>query len=77
MSAFGDTVEALRVRPYTPKLEIYCEECGDVIKATGGKSPKQIAASTKSKYGVELCAACATQKFEEMKEEATDENNED
>lgn len=82
VSAFGDTVEALRVRDYAPKLEIYCEECGEVIKATGGKSPRQIAASTKSKYGVELCASCATQKFEEMKKEeaeeaVADENNED
>lgn len=83
VSAFGDTVEALRVRPFEPKVEIYCDSCGQPIKASNGKSPRQIAASTKDKYGMELCAACAMKKFEEMKNEeaseevASDENNED
>ena len=79
VNAFGDTVEALRVRPYAPKEEFYCDDCGAVIKASNGKSPRQIAASTKSRYGVELCAACATKRFEEKKaeEESVDENNED
>lgn len=68
VSAFGETVDALRVRPYAPKNELYCEECGAEIKAAGGKSPRQIAASTKAKYGMELCGDCAVAKFEASKD---------
>lgn len=74
VSAFGETVDALRVRPYAPKEELFCQDCGSLIKAANGKSPRQIAASTKSKYGMELCGDCAVQKFEESKAE---ENNVD
>lgn len=72
VSAFGETVDALRVRPYAPKEEIFCQECGALIKASNGKSPKQIAASTKSRYGMELCGDCAVRKFEESKAEEVD-----
>lgn len=70
VSAFGETVEALRVRPYAPKEEILCSDCGSAIKANSGMSPRQIAAYTKDKYGQILCADCATKKSEELKEEA-------
>ena len=77
VNAFGDTVEALRVRPYTPKTEIYCDDCGAPIKAKYGKSPRQLAAYTKEQYGVELCADCATKRAEAKKaEEITDETGE-
>lgn len=72
VSAFGETVDALRVRPYAPKEEIFCGDCGSLIKASSGKSPKQIAASTKSRYGMELCGDCAVRKFEESKAEEAD-----
>lgn len=69
VSAFGETVDALRVRPFPPKLEIFCEECGQVIKAAHGKSPRQLAAYTKEKYGAQLCAECATDKAKAQEEQ--------
>ena len=69
VSAFGETVDALRVRPYAPKEELFCEKCGSLIKATNGKSPRQIAASTKARYGQELCGECAIKAHEAAKVE--------
>ena len=53
VSAFGETVDALRVRPYAPKEELFCGDCEGPIRAANGKSPKQIAESTKTKYDKE------------------------
>lgn len=69
VSAFGETVDALRVRAYAPKEELFCGDCGVEIKAANGKSPKQIAASTKAKYGVSVCGDCAVKRFEDSKAE--------
>lgn len=78
VSAFGKTTMAVRVRTYAPKEEFFCEECGAEIKASNGKSPRQIAASTRARYGKQLCADCATKRFEEQKAEDTvNEDNED
>lgn len=78
VSAFGKTTMAVRVRTYPPKEEIYCDKCGGPIKAAHGKSPRQLAAYTKDKYGAELCATCATRHAQEEKKEGEDinENNE-
>jgi len=62
---FGKEGEAVRVREYAPKDEIFCEECGQVIKASNGMSPNAIAKYTKEKYGKQLCAACAKKAKEE------------
>ena len=59
VSAFGETVEALRVRPYAPKEEIYCEKCGQAIRAAYGMNPLKLAMYTREKYGRQLCADCA------------------
>ena len=60
VSAFGDVVDALRVRPYKVKVEaVFCEECGAEIKAAIGMSPKQVADYTTKKYGRPLCSECA------------------
>lgn len=87
VTAFGETGLAVRVREFAPKEEIFCTDCGVAIKAANGKSPRQIAASTKAKYGVELCADCATKRYEAKKAESvteeplraekTNEDNED
>lgn len=76
VSAFGETVDALRIRPYAPKEELFCGDCGAEIKAANGKSPKQIAASTKTRYGMELCGDCAVKRFEESKAEEVEEESE-
>lgn len=59
VDAFGERVEAVRVRPITPKESIVCESCGQIVKAFGGKSPRALAKYTKEKYGRILCADCA------------------
>ena len=64
VSAFGDTTEAIRIRPYAPrveaKVELICEECGQVVKGANGMDAEQIANYTKNKYGKQLCTDCAT-----------------
>lgn len=62
VKAFGDVVEALRVRKFLPKLiEIKCKKCGNGITAANNMSAEQLAAYTLKKYKQEMCAACATE----------------
>lgn len=66
--AFGDLVEALRVRKFAPKQqvqskaessELICESCGNKIQPQFGMTPQQIADSTKQRYGKCMCGSCA------------------
>ncbi len=73
VTAFGGTTDALRIRPYPPKVtEAICECCGQVIKAHGGYSVNKIVTMSKSKYGEALCWDCAKERKESEGE--TDEN---
>ena len=68
VSAFGETVDALRVRPYPPKTEEYvCRDCGCVIEDEGKYTARAIAQSARSRFGRELCMDCA-RKAKEKKE---------
>lgn len=64
--AFGDVVDALRIRRYAPKqtatahAELICADCGKPITDAYGMSAAQVADSTSKKYGRPLCADCAT-----------------
>ena len=64
--AFGDVVDALRIRRYAPKqtstahTDLICEGCGKSIQAAYGMSAENVAESTAKKYGKRLCADCAT-----------------
>ena len=64
--AFGDVVDALRIRRYAPKqtapanAELVCADCGKPITDAYGMSAAQVADSTSKKYGRPLCADCAT-----------------
>jgi hypothetical protein len=64
--AFGDVVDALRIRRYAPKqtstahAELVCADCGKPITDAYGMSAAQVADSTAKKYGRPLCADCAT-----------------
>ena len=64
--AFGDVVDALRIRRYAPKqtatanAELVCADCGKPITDAYGMSAAQVADSTNKKYGRPLCADCAT-----------------
>ena len=65
VSAFGEKVEALRVRKALPEeAKIACEECGQFIQPAFNMSAAQLAAYTKKKYGKQLCAECAKEKKE-------------
>jgi len=75
VSAFGETVDALRVRNYAPKTsELICSDCGCTITGAGSYSARAIAERAKSKYGVFLCVDCGKKRLEaEQTEEAIDE----
>lgn len=83
VSAFGETVDALRVRPYPPKTKEYiCQECGAVIEGFKTYTPRQMAEQAKSKYGKYLCMDCAKEAKEaaeaaEKEGDLLNENHED
>jgi len=66
VKAFGEVVEALRIREYVPKVKekinvpLDCELCEKPITGINGISPESISMATKKKYGNHLCSDCAT-----------------
>lgn len=69
--AFGEMVDALRVRDFAPRdAEIICHDCQKPITAAFNLPAEEIAARSKKTYGVELCASCS-QLRKKAKEEAT------
>ena len=77
VKAFGDVVEALRVRNRIPNIQTVtlpkCEICGNDIQSLSSMTAEQVASYTKNKYGQALCTACATKKAQEVKNNAVDE----
>lgn len=73
VKAFGEVVEALRIRPFLPKIEsdkpILCAECGKNINAYGKMNPQQVAEYTQKQYGKPLCSECASKLAEAKKAE--------
>lgn len=63
VKAFGEDVEAVRVKPKLPG-EI-CEGCGKEIRAGSGRSAAEIADLSVQKYGKMLCLECAKKLKEE------------
>ncbi|HKM00875.1 MAG TPA: hypothetical protein VJ083_02350 [Sedimentibacter sp.] len=60
VKAFGDVVEALRIRTKIPSTkQLKCECCGSVIVGTSTKTADEIAKMGKDFYGKELCLKCA------------------
>lgn len=65
VKAFGGIVDAIRIRPFKPKPSQpvpNCSECSHPIEAAYGRSPEALAAYTKEKFSVPLCASCAAKK---------------
>jgi hypothetical protein len=64
VKAFGDTVDALRIRPFIPKaagkVDTVCADCNKPIADYQGVSAEQLAAATYKKYGKALCYDCST-----------------
>jgi len=79
IKAFGEIYDALRVKNILPTEKQIplpkCEICGKDINAVGGMTALQTATYTKSKYGKQLCADCATAENQKLKGEADSENN--
>lgn len=60
--AFGDVVDAIRVRPFKPKAAApvpKCSDCGGEIKPAYGKTAQGMADYTLERFKVALCADCA------------------
>lgn len=72
VKAFGELVDALRIRPFIPKQkdsaanDHYCADCGKKIEPFGKMDAEQLAKYTYEKYGKELCADCAKAEAERM-----------
>jgi hypothetical protein len=69
VKAFGDTVDALRIRPTAPRQEVIstkCADCKNDIQAFGAMTAEKMATYTTQNYGKALCSECAT-KIKEAK----------
>ena len=61
IKAFGEFVDAIRVRPFLPlEKELLCADCGKKIEAFGKTSAEVVAKHTLNTYGRMLCSECAT-----------------
>lgn len=63
VKAFGDVVDALRIRPKIPQVAITatkCVDCNAEIQPAGKMNAQQVANYTYQKYGKQLCSDCAT-----------------
>lgn len=68
VKAFGDVVDALRVRKFIPAENVpKCESCSGEIQPRGNMDAASMAKYTAQKYGKALCAACATQLAAQIK----------
>ena len=65
VKAFGETVEALRIKPEIPKVTIkpektfVCADCGKTITAVGSLSATEAAQRSQNRFGKVLCVDCA------------------
>lgn len=91
VKAFGSIHDALRIRSVIPKgnaepavaeeAPILCQDCGNPITAAYGRTPAQLAAHTRSKFGRALCCDCAVAASamgkQQEEEDVTDQKEED
>lgn len=54
--AFGDLVEAVRIRPVKPFV---CSDCKGIITGYGDMTHAEVREHTRKTYGRQLCAECA------------------
>ena len=75
VKAFGDVVDALRIRPFIPKPPVngapVCSDCENPVKAFDKYSAAAMAEYTTNKYGRPLCSDCA-KKAQEQQQKAVD-----
>ena len=74
VKAFGDVVDALRIRPYIPEEQTpdkpICADCNNEIQGFDKYSATQIAERNQRKYGKPLCVPCAKKRAEKEKAES-------
>lgn len=75
VKAFGDVVDAVRIKQVVPRdaaaKPIYCEVCKKAITGVGQYQPEDIARINKERYGKALCTECSKKiKAEAEKAEA-------
>lgn len=60
VTAFGGTTDALRIRPYPPKVtEVFCEDCGQLITDKNGYSVNKIVTRSQALFGKNYCWDCS------------------
>ncbi len=72
IKAFGEVVEALRIRPKIPAQTVTatkCADCSQDIQAFGNMTAEQMAKYTYTKYSRSLCSECAKKASESTKGE--------
>lgn len=70
VKAFGDVVEALRIKAKIPVTEKYiCKDCGKEIAPACGKNAKELAAIAVENCGRELCLSCMQKEKARMEAE--------
>ena len=73
VKAFGETVDALRIRNKVPTIEkIVCKDCGKEIVGTSQKSARELADIAIKNCGRELCLDCMRKEKAKMEEQNND-----
>jgi len=69
VKAFGDVVDALRIRKTIPREQgvVKCLDCGGEIVAAGGMNAAQVVAYARKRFGADLCAGCMKKRDESKK----------
>ena len=72
VKAFGDVVDALRIKPEIPTKvpEFKCADCQKVLQPFGNMNARGLADYTRQNYGKVLCAECAKKAKEAKDAEA-------
>lgn len=72
VKAFGDVVDALRIRPFLPvEKELICADCGAKIEGNGKSTAEVIAKYSLNHYGRMLCNECGKKEYE-ARQQATE-----
>lgn len=73
VKAFGETVDALRIRNKIPTVEkIVCKDCGKEITGTSQKTARELADIAIKNCGRELCLDCMKKEKAKMEENKND-----
>lgn len=73
VKAFGETVDALRIRTKIPTVEkIICKDCGKEVVGTSQKTARELADIAIKNCGRELCLECMRKEKAKMEEQKND-----